>query len=104
MNKIYTFKELGEHIGISKDLLHVYLAHFTLTKYIINSKEKKHALSAIISKEFINDFITYLKIGKRRTYDLKRINYIKRKLEELLKCEIHQEMRGTTCTNPPTIA
>lgn len=84
---IYTFQQLGEHIGISKDWLHVYLGHYTLTKHITPSKLKGHALSVIISQEFIADFINYLSRSKRRKFNQQRINFVKTRLEELLKCE-----------------
>ena len=84
---IYTFQQLEEHIGISKDCLHIYLGHYTLTKHITNAKTKGHALSVIISQEFIADFINYLSTSKRKKFNQQRINFVKTRLEELLKCE-----------------
>lgn len=86
---IITFKNLANKIGLKKDTLFIYLGHFSLTKYVTrNPDEPKHALSVKISSEFITDFITYLsKKRKRRILNDEKITFIKKELEELLKCE-----------------
>lgn len=82
---IITLQNLAPKINMSRDLLHVYLGHFTLTKHVTNSYERKHALAVILSEDFITDFISYLKKHRRkRRFNHERISLIQHKLEELL--------------------
>ena len=88
---IITFQNLGNKIGITRDMLHVYLGHFTLTKYVTrNPYERKHALSVKFTSEFVTDFINYLTLLKRRKYTTERILFIKNQLEELICQQNHQ--------------
>ena len=85
---IITFQKLGERIVIKKELLYLYLGHFSLTKHVIRSFEKKHAKVIILSQDFITDFINYLaKPRRKRKLSNEQIFLIKKELEELLKCE-----------------
>lgn len=79
---IITFQNLGERIGIKKELLYLYLGHFSLTKHVTRSFEKKHAKVVILSQEFIIDFTNYLaKPRRKRKLNNEQIFLIKKELE-----------------------
>ena len=83
-----TLQNLGNRIGMKRELLSVYLGHFSLTKYVTrNPYEPKHALSVKLSPEFITDFMKYLSVAKRKEFKKEKLEFVRNKLEELLKCE-----------------
>lgn len=83
-----TLQNLGNRIGMKRELLSVYLGHFSLTKYTLRSTERKHALVINFSADFITDFIAYIsKPRRKRKLSNEQIFLIKKELEELLKCE-----------------
>lgn len=84
---IYKLVPLGKYLNITESSMRVYLAHYTLAKHITSAITKGHALSVIVLQEFIADFINYLSTSKRKKFNQQRINFVKTKLEELLKCE-----------------
>lgn len=103
---IYTITELSKHINFTADLLRLYLGHFSLSKYVFMSykNQSRPSYAIDITEDFITDFMKYLSVAKRKEFKKERLEFVRNKLEELLNCEIHQEMHLTTCTNPPTIA
>lgn len=86
MSNEFVIRELSNQINLTEDIIRLYLGHFTLSKYLFRSyKYKSHPCFGVkLSTEFIDDFISYLTTVKKRTYNKERVNYIKKKLEELL--------------------